>query len=96
MSHFSILEVGEAEGEIHYLDLAGVAGEEGGWGRMEVVETRYCVALLMTASETDGLLRGFEVPLKGEEVGGRVRWEVGGEGAYWRWTRVEEEGDVLF
>ena len=73
MSHFSILEVGEAEGEIHYLDLEGVAEEGGGWGRTEVVGRRYCVVLLMTASGTDGLLRGFEVPLKGEEVGGRVR-----------------------
>ena len=73
-----------------------MAGEGGGRGQTEVVERMYCVALLMTASGTDGLLRGSEVPLKGEEVGGRVRWEVGGEGAYWRWKRVEEEGDDPF
>ena len=84
--------MGEAEGGIHYLDLAEVVGEGGGWGRTEVVERRYCVALLMTASGTDDLSTGFAVLLKGEEVGEQVRWEVGGEGAYWRWTRVEGKG----
>ena len=88
------MEVGEVEGEIHYLDLEGGAGEGAGWGRTEVVERRYCVVLLMTASETGDLLRGFEVPSKGEEVGGRVQWEVGGEEAYWKRTWVEEEGGV--
>ena len=85
--------MGGAEGGIHYLDLAEVVGEVGGWGRMEVVERRYCVVLLMTASGTDGLSTGSEVLLKGEEVGEQVRWEVGGEGACWRWTRVEGKGD---
>lgn len=89
--------MGEAEGGIHYLDLAEVVGEGGGWGRTEVVERRYCVALLMTASGTDDLSTGFAVLLKGEEVGEQVRWEVGGEGAYWRWTRVEgKEADPIW